>query len=37
MEASYEEVWELHKFVTGVLGQPSVIVDADDLCENPGM
>ena len=35
-ETGFMEVWELHEFATGVLGQQSVVIDADDLCSDPG-
>lgn len=30
------EVWLMYEYVTQTLGQKSVVVDADDLLEDPG-
>ena len=35
-EMGFKELWELHELVTTTLGQPSVVVDGDDLCTDPG-
>ena len=35
-EVSYKEMVELHELFTKKMGLPSLVVDADDLLENPG-
>ena len=35
-EVSYKEMVELHELLTKTMGLPSLVVDADDLLENPG-
>ena len=35
-EGGFRQLWELYEFVTGTLGQTPVVIDADDMCNNPG-
>ena len=35
-EVGFTELYQVYKLVTEELGQPAIVIDADDLLKNPG-
>ena len=35
-EAGFKELYEMYRLVTEQLGQPAIVIDADDLLQFPG-